>query len=167
MDDVAALAGVSKPTLYQHFASKDELVLHVSMRLMRQSEAALSVADDGHGAMARLEQTLQESLARRAGLWSARVVLPRALVDASTEYCDQRRRVRERLAALVDQAKAEGEVNPQLPTTVVVRMLSRLFHADYEDLLDEGIVTPDELSGHLISIVFEGLRPRVRREVLR
>jgi AcrR family transcriptional regulator len=162
MDDVAALAGVSKPTLYQHFASKDELVLHVSMRLMRQSETALANQDDGRSALERIQHTLKESLARRAGLWSARVVLPRALAEASASYCEQRRSVQERLGALIDQAKAEGDMNPQLPTAIVVRMLSRLFRADYEDLVAGGTVTPDELSTHLINIVFDGIRPRLR-----
>ncbi|MDB4949868.1 MAG: outer rane efflux protein [Gemmatimonadetes bacterium] len=164
MDDIAARAGVSKPTLYQHFASKDELIVNVSMGLMRQSEEALAARTAGTRAMDHLAATLREGLAKRAGLWSARVALPRALADASPAYRRQRERVQAQLARLVDEAKAEGDADPRFPTPVVVRMLSRLFRGDYEDLLAAGVVTPEELGSVLIAITFGGLRPRTQTE---
>jgi AcrR family transcriptional regulator len=162
MDDIAARAGVSKPTLYQHFAGKDELIVSVSMQLMRRSEEALAARAEGTRALDHLARTLREGLARRAGLWSARVALPRAMAEANPAYRRQRERVQAQLARLVDEAKAEGDVDPRFPTAVVVRMLSRLFRGDYEDLLAEGVVTPEELGAVLIDIALGGLRPRER-----
>jgi AcrR family transcriptional regulator len=160
MDDIAARAGVSKPTLYQHFASKDELLVRAGMRLMRQSEAALEARAPGTRALDHLARTLREGLVRRAGLWSARVAIPPALADADPAYRQQRQRVQAALARLVDEAKAEGDVDARFPTPVVVRMLSRFFRGDYEDLLAAGTVTPDELGATLIAIALGGLRPR-------
>jgi AcrR family transcriptional regulator len=165
MDDIAARAGVSKPTLYQHFAGKDELIVSVSMQLMRRSEEALVARAEGTRALEHLARTLREGLARRAGLWSARVALPRALAEASPAYHRQRERVQAQLARLVDEAKAEGDVDARFPTPVVVRMLSRLFRGDYEDLLAAGVVTPEELGDVLIDIALGGLRPRGRAEI--
>ncbi|HET6230577.1 MAG TPA: TetR/AcrR family transcriptional regulator [Longimicrobiaceae bacterium] len=164
MDDVAGRAGVSKPTLYQHFAGKDELIVSVSMRLMAQSEAALAAREPGTPALRHLARTLQESVARRAGLWSARVAIPREMAEANAQYRAQRTRVQAELARLVDEAKAEGDVDPRFPTPVVVRMLSRLFRGDYEDLLADGTVSPEELGSVLIGIAFGGLRPRLEAE---
>lgn len=161
MDDVASRAGVSKPTLYQHFESKDDLLVHVSMRLMRQTEVALAAREEGVTALAHLKRTLRDGLLRRAGLWSARVQVPRPLVEANAAYCELRRRVQARYSALVDEAKAEGDVDLSLPTPVVVRMLSRLFRGDYEDLLTDGVIRPEELAAALVGITFDGLRPRV------
>ncbi len=164
MDQVAARAGVSKPTLYQHFQSKDELLVHVSLRLMRQSEEALAARTPAVSALEQIERALREGLTRRAGLWSARVVIPRAAAEASPAYGEQRRRVQARMAALVDEAKSVGDVDPSLATPVVVRMLSRLFRGDYDDLLAEGVVTPGELATTLIRVAFDGLRPRGGRQ---
>ncbi len=163
MDAVAARAGVSKPTLYQHFDSKDTLLVHVSMRLMRQSEEALAARSPGVSALQQIESALRGGLLRRAGLWSARVVIPRAAAEASAAYREQRRRVQVRLGSLVEEAKAAGEIDPSFSTPVVVRMLSRLFRGDYEDLLTDGVVTPEELATMLIAVTFNGLRPRGRR----
>ncbi len=163
MDEVAARAGVSKPTLYQHFASKDELLVHVSVRLMRQSEEALAARRPDVSALEQIEWALREGLTRRAGLWSARVVIPRAAAEVSGAYREQRRRVQARLESLVEEAKAAGEIDPTFSTPVVVRLLSRLFRGDYEDLLTEGVVTPEELATLLIAVTFNGLRPRGRR----
>lgn len=160
MDEVAARAGVSKPTLYQHFTSKDELLVRVSARLMRQSEEALAARTPGVSALEQIERALRQGLARRAGLWSARVVIPRPAAEADPMYRDQRRRVQARMAALVEEAKADGEVDCWFSTPVVVRMLSRLFRGDYEDLLVEGVVTPEELAAMLVRIALDGLRPR-------
>jgi AcrR family transcriptional regulator len=162
MDDIAARAGVSKPTLYQHFSSKDELVVNVSMRLMRTSERALAAREPGVPALEHLARTLQEGLVRRAGLWSARVVIPRAAANANPEYRRQLSAVQAVLARLVEEAKETGEIAPHLPTPVVVRMLQRLFRGDYEDLLVDGEVSAEELGRVLISVTFDGLRPRVQ-----
>jgi AcrR family transcriptional regulator len=164
MDDIAARAGVSKPTLYQHFAGKDELIVSVSMQLMRHSEEALAARGEGTRALEHLARTLREGLAKRAGLWSARVAIPRALAEANPAYRRQRERVQAQLARLVDEAKEEGDVDARYPTAVVVRMLSRLFRGDYEDLLAAGVVSPDELGDVLISIALGGLEPRGRME---
>jgi AcrR family transcriptional regulator len=164
MDDIAARAGVSKPTLYQHFASKDELVVRVGIRLMGQSQAALEARTADTPAVDHIVRVLTEGLTRRAGLWSARVAVPLPLAEADPAYLDQRARVQAALARLVDEAKAEGDIDARFPTPVVVRMLSRLFRGDYEDLLTAGVVTPEGLGEALIAIAFGGLRPRAARD---
>jgi AcrR family transcriptional regulator len=159
MDDIAARAGVSKPTLYQHFASKDELVLSVSMRLMRESEIAAAERPPGTSALEHLATTLETRLTRRAGLWTAHVTASSELAEASPAYLAQRKANRDRWARLIDDAKEEGDIDPRYPTPVVVRMLMRLFRADYEDLLEAGVVTAEELCRMLVAVTIRGLRP--------
>ena len=160
MDDIAARAGVSKPTLYQHFASKDDLVVSVGVRMMGRSQAALEARAPGTPAVDHIVEVLTEGLTRRAGLWSMRVAMPMALAEQDPAWLAQRGRVQAALARLVDEAKAEGDIDARFPTPVVVRMLSRLFRGDYEDLLAAGVVTPEGLGEALIAIAFGGLRPR-------
>ncbi len=48
MDRIAALAGVSKRTVYNHFASKDALFDEILLRLWQQAAAAVDVAYAAH-----------------------------------------------------------------------------------------------------------------------
>lgn len=59
LSDVAAQAGISRPTLYKSFASKDELLSafgHFEMQLLRDE---LARAVDGHRGRRRLDAVLQ------------------------------------------------------------------------------------------------------------
>jgi AcrR family transcriptional regulator len=60
MDEIAARAGVTKPVLYQHFASKRDLYLAIldeaSRRFLRQMRAALRSTDDNQ---MRVYQTIR------------------------------------------------------------------------------------------------------------
>src|SRR5262245_12288734 len=47
MDDVAEKVGISKPTIYQHFKSKDDLVAQTMIRGMEMLEAHLSSPQAG------------------------------------------------------------------------------------------------------------------------
>ena len=59
LTDIAALAGVSRPTLYRHFASKDELLLALSAHEKARFETELAVALHGLGGSTRLERALR------------------------------------------------------------------------------------------------------------
>jgi outer membrane protein TolC/AcrR family transcriptional regulator len=164
MDELAARVGISKPTLYQHFASKEALAVAVALRRMAQAELRMAEAetraDEACSARAQLEEVLAAELARSAGLWATRVDLPRAVLDASPAVGAARERVWARLGALVDRCKAEGGCRADVPTPVIVRHLASLFRDDYADLLADGTTACDTFARLLVSMVFDGLAPR-------
>ncbi len=59
LSDVAALAGVSRPTLYRYFASKEELLLALAAYEKGRFEALLAAALDGLVGVARLERAMR------------------------------------------------------------------------------------------------------------
>src|SRR5690349_16351568 len=69
MDEVAAQVGIAKATLYQHFSSKDELVVHVVVRQLRLTEEALDRLDPSLPAVKRLELFLKQGIKHRASMW--------------------------------------------------------------------------------------------------
>src|SRR6266568_4929229 len=54
MDDVAAEAGVSRPSLYQHFAGKEDVFRALSQRIHDRALAASRAAARGDGPLADL-----------------------------------------------------------------------------------------------------------------
>ncbi|MEZ5239564.1 MAG: helix-turn-helix domain-containing protein [Microthrixaceae bacterium] len=63
MSDVASLAGISRPTLYKHFGSKDELVAAAVQReAVALVEAVLAEARDREGPRAALEAAVVTAL---------------------------------------------------------------------------------------------------------
>jgi AcrR family transcriptional regulator len=58
LSDVATLAGVSRPTIYRYFASKEELIDALGTRERRRLDAAMDEATSGAVGMARLEAAI-------------------------------------------------------------------------------------------------------------
>jgi outer membrane protein TolC len=164
MDEIAARVGISKPTLYQHFPSKDAVATTVLLRRLALAAADLDRAEaaiaDGGAARPELERVLHDLFARRAGLWATRVEVPRSLLE-SPPLAAARAGVWGRIGALVDRAKAEGSCRADVPTAVIVRMCVGLVRGDYLDLVDAGShETPEALAASLVSLVVDGLAPR-------
>ena len=64
------------------------------------------------------------------------------------------------LHALIEQAKAEGDVAPDLATSVVAHTFSQLFQMDYSALAQGGDEERQRLSENLTRLMFDGLRAR-------
>jgi TetR/AcrR family transcriptional regulator, regulator of autoinduction and epiphytic fitness len=160
MDTLAARAGLAKATLYQHFASKETLLLALVLRMVRASIDYLNAGDGSLPAVERIRRWLRSIVEGRIGLPQGRMETS-ATVRGSAEYLEERRRLGEALARLVDQAKADGDVTTLIPTPVLSRLLPRCVHdADFTDLVDEGRYDAAEVSEMVVAVIFTGLTPR-------
>ncbi|GAC1639298.1 MAG: TetR/AcrR family transcriptional regulator [Herpetosiphon sp.] len=160
MDDLAARVGISKATLYQHFPSKEELAVSVIVRSMEQGEAELDSDDPLLPAVVRLERSLRHGIERRAGLWAARMSLLPMNIKHHPRFQAKYEKMMAQMTRLVDAAKAEGSVQPDIPTFMIVRMLSSLFRTDFEECIQSGVCNAQQLSTYLVRIAFEGIRTR-------
>lgn len=159
MDDLAGRLGVSKATLYQHFPSKDELVINVLIRGMRRGEEQMAAQDASLPAVVRLERTMRHALENRAVMSAMRFVLPPGLTQGHTGYAAQKERMTAALSRLVDEAKAAGDIRPELPTPLVVLLLGGILReASYGDMIDPETFPPRELSEMLVSMMWDGIR---------
>jgi TetR/AcrR family transcriptional regulator, cholesterol catabolism regulator len=159
MDDLAARAGVSKATLYQHFPSKEELAINVIVRSMQHGENAIRSQDPALPAIVRLERVMRQAIAGRAAMGSARIMLAPMSVQRHPLYQAQAARMTEALGSLVDAAKAEGDIAAELDTPIVVQMLvSSVRGMSHSDVFYGGHYPPDVLSDQLVRIVFNGIR---------
>jgi len=159
MDDVANRVGVSKATLYQHFASKDELATHVVVRSMQRGLDEIAGQDPSLPAIARLEHALRQGLRRKAAIWAARTTVP-ATIAQHPMYQAQRQRMIAALATLVDEGEAQGDIRADLPTLAIVEALLSLYRMAVGEILGDCGYAPDEISRFLVSLALDGLRQR-------
>ncbi len=158
MDELAARVGISKATLYQHFASKDDLAVNVIVRSMQRSEEDLHSIDPSLRAIDQLAQALQRGIERKANTWATRLMVMPANVIQHPRYQAHYQHMMAEIAKMVDAAKAEGDVVAEIPTPVIVKALSSLFRADYEEALRASCCSPQQFSKALVGIMFDGIR---------
>ncbi|GLV60692.1 hypothetical protein KDH_75110 [Dictyobacter sp. S3.2.2.5] len=160
MDELAARVGVAKMTIYQHFSSKEALVIGVIVRGMKMIEEELTPDFASTApALERLEAILTKSLERRSSMRRVNVELAPAAVTQNPAYQAQRDRLAEQWSRLIEQAKVEGSVDRTLSTPVLVRLLFNAFQTDFDDLLHAGVISADELAHTLIAVAIKGMRP--------
>ena len=161
MDELAKQVGIAKATLYQHFPSKEDLLVGVVVRMMRRGEEDLFSEVDPHlSAMARLDQGLRRSLTHRIGIWHGSVGMtnnPRAIKN-HPRYRTQVDRMFARLSELIDQGKAEGDINPELSTTVIIHALMGLFQLNYEALLQIKNCPASQAVESLVTMTINGIK---------
>src|SRR5262249_14133804 len=149
---------VSKATLYQHFPSKEELAIRVITSAMQHGVTEMDTQDPALPAIDRLRAALFRSIRWRAGMWAAQIVLP-SHVKRHPDFAAHRTRMLEGLATLVDEAKSQGDVRTDIPTSVVVRSLMMFYHMDFTELLVDGTLTADEVSRQIVSLALDGCAP--------
>jgi TetR/AcrR family transcriptional regulator len=129
MDDLAEEVGISKPTLYQHFKGKDDMVEKAMLHSMRQLEAFIESivyqppVDQLVGIMRYMldQHTDPEGFSvtiMRDGAHGLR-----HLTDTPTPMQKTQRIVSQRINDLVNQAKENGTIRPEIPNVVIIGMM--------------------------------------------
>lgn len=126
MDDLAEEVGISKPTLYQDFNSKDELVAQVIIRMYEKLEEELSGQAD-KAPLDQLEHFLRVMLKSRSEkrhiMAQMDTELRRAFIQRYPHIKEHLAATRSKLSHLVTKAQDQGEIDPTLPVWVVVNAL--------------------------------------------
>ncbi|MBV8084580.1 MAG: TetR/AcrR family transcriptional regulator [Chloroflexi bacterium] len=157
MDEVAARTGMSKATIYQFFPSKQELAVGVVVRNMARNMAILDGLDSRMSPIQRMERGLRQCLASKAQFDAGRLGLPQALIREHPRYHKMRGRLFERVTAMLEDAKAAGEVPADITAPMAVALCEGLFHMN-SDHLDGNPAERDQLIEGLVTIIFRGLR---------
>jgi AcrR family transcriptional regulator len=122
MDKVAERVGIAKPTLYQHFKSKDDLSEHIMTQGMKMLEAYLTQAHS-ESPREQLREIMRMILWERhapdgvlTGLASDLVV---TLVRHNPNIRAYKERIYKLLENLIERGKAQGELQDFLSPKVI------------------------------------------------
>ncbi|MES1227948.1 MAG: TetR/AcrR family transcriptional regulator, partial [Armatimonadota bacterium] len=153
MDDVANIVGISKATLYQHFPSKNELVIHVAIRKIDRAYEQMRSIDPNLPAGERLRILIENLIAFRFGHKGHGSRFVESFVDIfqmlkqSHPFREKERRNAELITQFVQAAEKEGALGPGLSPFVVVRSIIGLMrYCEFDQEINEGKVTIQEIS---------------------
>ncbi len=168
MEELAARVGISKPTLYNQFSNKEQLVVAMANQVM---ERLLPLVDDdgapGRSPMDRLCDLLlaavQMQLDRRVTamqLWMPEVV---HMLKEHQEALDQICKIDAVVVNLVRKALASGEIIPLLDEFSVVRIFYALFLSPHVGRLSvAGAINPETMPEKVVAFFRRGLGPDPR-----
>jgi AcrR family transcriptional regulator len=135
MGAVADAAGVSRQTVYAHFASRRHLVNAAVTRALDHAAAQIDAArlDEGPAdeALCRVIATSWAIVAGHGALLSAaRAELAPDVLHARHEP------IRARIGRLVERGRVDGSIDPDLPEEWLVAVFFALLHAAAETRLE-------------------------------
>ena len=140
MDDVAHSVGIAKATLYHDVKSKEDLALAVAVRSVRQARLYLHSLDLSLPAIERLKQIITHVFQDRFGEQGVDFRAADACVVVLFKHCaefrDAEKAFADEIAALIDAAKKEGDINPALSSRILSQiLLSFLQDGSYQEMI--------------------------------
>ncbi|MBB1633143.1 TetR/AcrR family transcriptional regulator [Cupriavidus sp. UME77] len=163
MDDVALEVGISKPSLYKHFKSKEDLVSEALIRLIDGALEYLEQLPGDLTGLARLRALLEWAL--RVRLTGGLPFLPstsphvREMLTRNLRYVTRVLKLNRQLEKLVAEAKAAGELDPSLPDDVILfSYYARTCDPAVEYLQLYSKLGTDAIVEHMLKVSFEGMR---------
>lgn len=161
MDELAARVGISKPTLYTHFATKEELVVEAATREMRHMVALIESQAD-RSPMEQLRFIMRQILQRQVQMHTLGIgPWPEIfrLLCANDEAFGCIRRISDDIVALVQRGIAQGEIDPALDPEAVVRAFFGLASALHKwHIAAPSPLDPQRAADSLVDIFVRGVR---------
>jgi len=165
MDDVAGEVGISKPILYKHFKSKDDLVGAAMIRLIDGALDFLEHLPQEETAMGRLRALLAWAL--RVRLEGGLPFLPstsahvRDMLTRNLRYVTRVLKLNGILKGLVGEAKKRGELDAALPDDVILfSYYSRTCDPAVEYLRLYGKMDDQQIVAQMLDVCFHGIAAR-------
>lgn len=165
MEDIAELAGVSKPVVYDHFTSKDELFrcLLVSIReeLLRQGRDALVNEASPEARMKKGVESFFAFVEARPQAARVMFVMSRQHAETADLAAEIQRQATLALAGMLASV-----IGPQAEwrTVAMAEFLKRGLHAMAEWWFTHPEVSKNDLVEIVMSIAWQGLRSHARAQ---
>jgi AcrR family transcriptional regulator len=162
MDDLAERVGISKPTLYNHFPSKEAIAVRALVELNDAWVRAIHAIDAGLPPFERLEQMLRWMVRNRFSPTPAAFLRARPALTPAKSHPDYLRAAARRIDAvadIVEAAQKSGGVDVAMPAKLVAQMLFNVVCTpEYDNLVARGEATPADIEETLLTMVFSGIR---------
>lgn len=163
MDDLAARVGISKPTLYSIFPTKEDLLVETIVHGMDRLSAVILADQVQRSPLQRLMfilRTVIQMQVSKGALtprpWSPEVI---QLVCMREEVVERMRANETTLVELIQQGIAAGEINLALDPVLILRAFYAILNALHLPYLGSmGASNPSTVADTLVTIFERGVR---------
>jgi AcrR family transcriptional regulator len=159
MEHLSRAAGITKSSFYHHVSGKEELLRRSLDRALDGLFGVLAAADTGP-AVARLEQVLRDAVQVLA-VEQPHVTLllrVRGNTDVERAALARRREFDRRVADLVRQAAADGDLRCDIDPELAARLLFGTVNSLIEWYTPGGRLAPNDIGDALVALTLDGLR---------
>ncbi len=165
VDQVAADVGIAKASLYKHFPSKEDLAAAAMVRVLGQAQTFLTSLPPDAAPLDQLKAVvrwmMQRQLAGQMPSLPSQNSILRAALMRNKSYMDGLMEASEQIGGWIEQAQAQGAVNPRLPAIAVLYTLYARACDPVLDFLKMGGQHSDaQIVELVLSTCFEGLSSR-------
>ncbi|MFB4317725.1 TetR/AcrR family transcriptional regulator [Actinomadura sp. 21ATH] len=163
--DLAKELGLTKPAIYHHVTSKEQLLGQALDDALDELTAVVTEAsgenagDTGDTAYGRLREVVRRSVEVLVAHQPSVTLLLRVRGNSEVELAalERRRWLDDRLAALVADAVAEGALRDDVPPALVSRLLFGMVNSLVEWYRADGAYDTATVAGAITAIAFDGL----------
>ncbi|MGN9783928.1 TetR/AcrR family transcriptional regulator [Nonomuraea sp. ZG12] len=162
MGDLAKELGLTKPAIYHHVTSKEQLLGQALDDALDELTAVVTAASQdaaGTSAYERLREVVRRSVEVLVAHQPSVTLLLRVRGNSEVELAalQRRRWLDDRLAALVADAVAEGALRDDVPPTLVSRLVFGMVNSLVEWYRPDGAYDRAMVAEAIAAIAFDGL----------
>ncbi|UBU09307.1 TetR/AcrR family transcriptional regulator [Nonomuraea gerenzanensis] len=160
MGDLAKELGLTKPAIYHHVTSKEQLLGQALDDALDELTSVVTEASQpGVGAYQRLREVVRRSVEVLVAHQPSVTLLLRVRGNSEIELAalERRRWLDDRLADLVAEAVAEGALRDDVPPALVSRLLFGMVNSLVEWYRADGAYDQAMVADAITSIAFDGL----------
>lgn len=162
MDSLAAQVGISKPTLYQHFPSKEAIAIRSVIATMERGLERIRSMPADMPPRQKLREILRESalekFTQHRNCFGTAYTNLIPVIRSHPDYQALRTEILSRLADLIRQGQAEGAIRSGLePRVAAQAIISTIRDGEYREMIAAGEVSLDTVVGTLLTIVLDGI----------
>jgi AcrR family transcriptional regulator len=160
LEDITEAIGISRPTLYLHFKSKEDVVTHTVIRTLCDLREVIATLDPTASPGERLRSFIHSVMEMRFDKnRCAMYDMTRIRLTHASDLPELRDAEREFSNAIIEMtraAQASGEIPNRMKPEMLVLVLSGFVkNLEIESWIEEGKTTPQEITDAALKLLFD------------